>query len=151
MADRHRATSFIFDRWGADVVVVHGEVYQPAQLPGFVAEWEGRWCGLVTYRIEEAECEIVTLDSAEPRQGIGTALLAAVEGAARMTGCLRLWLMTTNDNLGALRFYQRRGFALVAVHRNAVGRARRLKPAIPHIGDYGIPLRDEIELEKLLT
>jgi hypothetical protein len=60
----------------------------------------------------------------------------------------RAWLVTTNDNMRALRFYQRLGWELVAVHRGAVDRAREtLKPEIPRVGNDGIPLRDEIELE----
>jgi hypothetical protein len=58
-----------------------------------------------------------------------------------------VWLVTTNDNLDALRFYQRRGLRLVAVHAGAVDEARRLKPEIARVGEYGIPIRDEIELE----
>jgi len=62
-------------------------------------------------------------------------------------GCRRVWLITSNDNLDALRFYQRRGLRLVAVHRGAIDEARRVKPSIPATGEYGIPVRDEIELE----
>jgi hypothetical protein len=59
-------------------------------------------------------------------------------------------VITTNDNLDALRFYQRRGFRLAALHRGAVDDSRaRLKPQIPPIGDHGIKLRDELELEKV--
>jgi len=64
--------------------------------------------------------------------------------------CRRLWLITTNDNLRALGFYQKRGMTLVAVYRNAMEAARRLKPQIPMIGQNGIPLKDEIELEMVL-
>jgi RimJ/RimL family protein N-acetyltransferase len=106
---------------------------------------------LVTYRIVAKECEIVTLDSLQTGMGIGTALLDAVEQAAQQARCRRIWLITTNDNLTALRFYQKRGFSLVAVHRGAVEQARRLKPEIPACGQYGIPIQDEIELELLLA
>ena len=82
-----------------------------------------------------------------PRVGAGTALIEAVAGAARAAGCARLWLITTNDNLRALRFYQRRGFRLAALHRDALARSRELKPSIAEIGLDGIPLRDELELE----
>jgi hypothetical protein len=59
-----------------------------------------------------------------------------------------VWLTTTNDNLDALRFYQRRGFRISAVRPRAVERARAtLKPEIPEVGAYGIPVRDEIDLE----
>jgi hypothetical protein len=78
------------------------------------------------------------------------ALLQAVCDAARKACCNRLWLITTNDNVDALRFYQRFGFSLVALHRDAVRESRRLKPSIPETGKDGIPIRDEIELEMQL-
>jgi hypothetical protein len=61
-------------------------------------------------------------------------------------GVAVLRLTTTNDNLTALRFYQRRGFRIAAVRPGAVAAARRLKPTIPELGEHGIPIRDEIEL-----
>jgi DNA-3-methyladenine glycosylase I len=149
--ERGEVADLITTRWGSDVVVVHGTVYRPAELPGFVALQTEEWVGLVTYRIVEEACEVVTLDSLLPGIGIGTALLDAVKRAALVTNCRRIWLITTNDNLAALRFYQKRGFSLVAVHRRAVEQARRLKPEIPAIGQEGIPIRDEIELELLLA
>jgi ribosomal protein S18 acetylase RimI-like enzyme len=92
----------------------------------------------------------VTIDTKQSSRGIGTALIEAVKNAAREANCKRLWLITTNDNLNALRFYQKRGFVLVAIHRNALARSRQLKPEIPLVGAGGIPLRDEIELEMVL-
>ena len=89
----------------------------------------------------------MTLDALRQWQGVGTALLAAVRDAAAAAGCRRLWLVTTNDNLDALRFYQRRGMHLVTVHHGLRETARRLKPQIPLTGCFGIPLLDEIELE----
>jgi ribosomal protein S18 acetylase RimI-like enzyme len=66
-------------------------------------------------------------------------------------GCRRVWLITTNDNLEALGFYQKRGFVLAALHRNAMAETRRFKPNIPLIGMGGIPLRDELELERKIA
>ncbi len=140
----------ISEDWGAAIVVAHSKVYHPHLLPGFVAILRGKRVGLLTYSLEGENCEIVTLNSAKPGIGIGTRLIEAVAQAAREAGCKRLWLITTNDNLHALRFYQKRGFALVAVHRNAVDAARQLKPSIPLIGDDQIAIHDEIELEKML-
>jgi hypothetical protein len=55
--------------------------------------------------------------------------------------------VTTNDNLGALAFYQRLGFRLSALRPGAVDEARAtLKPEIPATGEEGLPLRDELEL-----
>lgn len=106
--------------------------------------------GLLTYHLAYESCEVVTLDSLRPASGLGTALLEGAKAAARQARCHRLWLITTNDNLNALRFYQKRGFELVAVHRNALKHSRLIKPHLPLIGEHGIPLRDEIELEMIL-
>jgi len=148
--DRDWIRRFITERWSAEVVAVHGVIYRPHELPGFVAEQVGESVGLLTYQVAGDACEIITLDSTRPGMGVGTALIEAVREAARAAGCRRLWLVTTNDNLEALRFYQKRGFVLVAVHRNAAEAARRLKPEISRLGAHGIPIRDEIELELLL-
>jgi len=156
LADRDRVVHHVAEHWGAEIVVVHGTVYCPAGLPGFIAETDGEVPGLVTFHIAGDviagdACEIVTLDSLRPGQGIGTALIEAVKAAALAAGCRRLWLITTNDNLHALGFYQKRGFRLVAVHPGAVDESRKVKPEIPLIGNDGIPIRDEIELELMLA
>jgi GNAT superfamily N-acetyltransferase len=144
--DREWAQRALAELWG-ETVVSRGRVHDPAALPGFVAEVGGEHVGLVTYRIEGGDCEVVTIDAFPKGAGAGTALVDAVARAAHEAGCRRVWLITTNDNLRALRFYQRRGFRLVALHRDALDRSRELKPSIPEIGLDGIPLRDELELE----
>lgn len=134
--------------WGADFIVSRGRKLFPTRLPGFCAVGsDGDRIGLATYEIVDQECQMVTLHALQPYRGVGTALTMAVRDAALSAGCRRLWLITTNDNIDALRFYQRRGFELAAVHRNLRDVARRLKPSIPLVGNYGIPIRDEIELE----
>ncbi len=110
----------------------------------------GELAGLITYTLRGQECEITSLNSVEEGKGIGTALIQAVEDAARAHGCSVLKLTTTNDNLKALGFYQKRGFVLSRLLPDAVTRARALKPEIPLIGYAGIPIRDEIELVKHL-
>jgi ribosomal protein S18 acetylase RimI-like enzyme len=127
--------------------VTRGRLHEAADLPGFVALVRGGPAGLVTYRIEDGECEIVTLDSLQEGCGVGSALLAAALTAAREASCQRVWLITTNDNLPAIGFYQRRGFVLAAIYPGALAESRRLKPQIPQVGRDGIPLRDELELE----
>jgi GNAT superfamily N-acetyltransferase len=146
--DRDWIIEFTKEHWGADHVVAHGVVYRPDELSGFAAVGpSGHIVGLVTYSVQHRECEVVTLNSVSQGMGVGTALLNAVKAVALRTGCSRLWVTTTNDNLRALGFYQRRGYELVAVHRGALERSRRLKPSIPLTSADGIPMRDEIELE----
>lgn len=134
--------------FNGDVVISRGHAHCPAELEGFVAWRDGERVGLATYLPGGDRWELVTIDALEQYQGVGTALLAAVEDAARAASCAVLWLVTTNDNLGGLRFYQRRGFRLVELHVGALQRSRQLKPAIPEVGEFGIPMRDELVLEK---
>jgi ribosomal protein S18 acetylase RimI-like enzyme len=135
------------ERWGSERNVVHGEVFYLENLPGFAAWMDGKPAGLVTFDIRGTACEIISLDSIQPRLGIGSRLIEAVRENAREQGCRRLWLITTNDNLNALRFYQKQGFRLYALRPGAVETARKIKPEIPLVGEDGIPIRDEIELE----
>lgn len=132
--------------WGAGSVVVHEAVFYPADLPGFIAERSGRIAGLVTFEVRPRVLEVVTVNALDLYQGIGTQLVEAVRAEAKRLGCHQITLTTTNDNIGALRFYQRRGFRLAAIRPGAVDRSRQRKPEIPRNGDFGIPLRDEIDL-----
>ena len=132
------------------MVVSRGHLHKPAELPAFIAIEEQEPRGIITWQETDDNWEIVTVDAFDRRQGVGIALMAALEAHARSNGCRRLWLVTTNDNLDALRFYQRRGYRLVELHANALAHSRQLKPSIPLIGDYCIPIRDELVLDKLL-
>ena len=138
---------FIANRWSAETIVVHGSVYRPAELPGFAACIGETAIGLVTYHLDGDACELVSLDSLRPRLGIGYALMDAVLTTAWQAGCRRTWLVTTNDNTLAMRFYQRYGFTFSAIRCNAVAESRRIKPSIPLVGMDDIPIRDEIEFE----
>ena len=118
-SDRAWVAEFVADHWAASTIVTRGRVYHSERLPGFVAEAGGQRIGLVTYRFEDDECEVTTLNSVREGIGVGSALLAAVRTTAAERGCRRLWLITTNDNLAAVRFYQKRGWRLVAVYPGA--------------------------------
>lgn len=134
------------DFWGGTMVAVHGELIDASRCESLVAERTGNRIGLLTYRDDTRGREIVSLAASKRGVGAGTALLRAVATDARTAGIHRLWLVTTNDNTDALRFYQRRGLDLVSLSRDAVTKARTIKPAIPEISD-GIPVRHEFELE----
>jgi ribosomal protein S18 acetylase RimI-like enzyme len=129
-------------------MVSRGRLWDVAGMPGFVVEGPEGWLSYGTYRIEGGECELAMLDSPFARRGGGSAVTEAIVTAARRAGCRRVWLITTNDNVEALAFYQRRGFRLAGLHRDAVTEARKaLKPEIPEVARNGIPIRDELELE----
>jgi N-acetylglutamate synthase-like GNAT family acetyltransferase len=133
--------------WGDEIVVVRGEMYYPAEYEGFIAERNGTESGLILLRFERELCEIMSLSTSAESPPIGNELVAAAIKMAREKGAHRLIAVTTNDNISALRFYQQLGFTIRDWRINAVERARALKPQIPLVGNYHIPIRDEIELE----
>jgi N-acetylglutamate synthase-like GNAT family acetyltransferase len=150
VADRVWIADFLA-RVGAVRVARRDELVAPLDHDHLIAELDDRRAGLLTYIVTGETCEILTIH-AEPRlAGVGSALVEAVRRVARERGCRSLWVLTTNDNIEGLRFYQRRGFALCSLRPGAVDRSRRnLKPEIPSIGDHGIPIRDELELSMSL-
>ncbi|MCA2221429.1 GNAT family N-acetyltransferase [Nonomuraea aurantiaca] len=149
--DRAAVTRVLAASWGGATVMAlgRGELIDAAGLPGYLAFDGDELAGLVTYTSKDGTVEIITVDAVIPGRGVGKALLDAVRAAAAERGAARLRLVTTNDNTHALRFYQRYGFDLVALHRHGVDAARRLKPDIPLESD-GIPIKHELELELLL-
>ena len=145
--DRAWVKRVVEAEWGGSIVVSRGLVHEPGSLPGLIALYGDRPVGLVTFNIVDQSCELVTLNSFKEGIGIGASLVDSVVSKAKEEGCLRLWLITTNDNTRALRFYQKIGFRLIALHRGAVEESRKMKPTIPITGLDGIPIRDELELE----
>jgi ribosomal protein S18 acetylase RimI-like enzyme len=142
-SDRTWAARFLIEEAGSTAVVSRGILHQADALPGLVALNDGRPCGLLTYRKDGTDMEVVTLHANPLRQGVGTALLAAARAIARGAGCRRLWLITTNDNDPAIAFYRKRGLKLVAIHKDAMTISRRIKPEIPLFGIGGKPMTDE--------
>jgi DNA-3-methyladenine glycosylase I len=134
--------------WGSTRMVSRGRLFDLSEHDGFVAEVDEEWLGYATFHLDGDGLEVTVLEALEGGRGAGSALLAACVTRAVDLDLQRVWLITTNDNLEALRFYQKRGWELVALHRGAVDEARRtLKPEIPESGNDGIPIRDELELE----
>jgi ribosomal protein S18 acetylase RimI-like enzyme len=80
-------------------------------------------------------------------KGIGTQIIEKIKEIAKIKNCKRIWLITSNDNIDAIKFYQRKGFNIANIYKNAMDKSRELKPSIPLIGNYEIPIRDEIEFE----
>ncbi|MEL6152100.1 MAG: GNAT family N-acetyltransferase [Chloroflexota bacterium] len=146
--DRNWIAERLDEHWGSTRIVSRGVLHYAHTLPGFtITNGLEEPQGLVTYHIKKGACEIVTLNSFNEGIGVGNALIDAVKHAAEIEKCERIWLITSNDNTPALRYWQKRGFEIVAIHRNAITEARRLKPEIPLVGMDEIPIRDEIELE----
>ncbi len=148
---KNKVVDFIIQHWGSPKIVSRGKVHSMAQLPGIVVLRDNNIIGLLTYSIENEGCEIVSLDSLVENKGLGTTLMNEIEKIARAKKCHRIWLITTNDNIRALKFYQKRGYDIKAIHRHAVENARKIKPEIPLKGYDDIPINHEIELEKWIS
>jgi N-acetylglutamate synthase-like GNAT family acetyltransferase len=146
--DRKWVWSFIKGHWGSSLIIVHGKQYFADEIEGLIAvNVNGDRIGLITYDISENECQIVTLNSTIDKNGVGKALVDSVTKIAIKKKCKRLWLITTNDNIHALRFYQKHGFVISEIRINEIENSRKIKREIPKIGIDEIPIRDEIELE----
>jgi ribosomal protein S18 acetylase RimI-like enzyme len=148
--DRQWLRDLWVSEWGGETMVTRGKTYHVWDLEAFLAWDNGTRVGAATYHPGKEEWELLSLNATVGGSGIGSMLIAAFEQAARQAGARRVWLITSNDNLNALRFYQRRGYRIVAVHPNAIDEARKRKPSIPLVGSYNIPIHDELELEKKL-
>lgn len=148
-ATRAEIVAQIIESWGSCLVVSRGKLHDTRMMPGFAAIENKVVAGYIMYNIEGGDCEIAVLESLRQKQGIGAALINAVIAIAKGAGCRRVWLTTTNSNINAIRFYQKFGFTLKAVHINAMEEARKLKPQIPLEWD-GIPIAHEFEFEIIL-
>lgn len=148
---KFKVTSFFIKHWGSTEMVISTGVFKCDELDGFAyIDEKQEIIGLVTYDIRKDECEIISLDSIQEGKGIGNRLMKEVENLAAQKGCTKITLITTNDNINALKFYQKRGYRLIKVFPNAVGKARKVKKSIPLIGYNGIPLTDELKLQKVI-
>ncbi|HEX5614174.1 MAG TPA: GNAT family N-acetyltransferase [Acidimicrobiia bacterium] len=141
--DRAWLAPMLDEGWGGPWMARRGELLDVAALDGFVALAGGTPAGVLTYRPDGDATELAFLWAFTIRRGIGTelvrTLLATVPGS--------VWVVTTNDNLAALAFYEHTGFRVRSVRPGAVDDARaRLKPSIPVMNANGIPCRDEVEL-----
>lgn len=144
---RPRVNGLVAEEWAGPLLVTAGMIRDTSGADGFVSISDGELTGYVLYRMDGGQCEILILQSLQENRGIGSALIRAVIDKAESEGCARVWLVTTNDNLHAIRFYQKFGFELNAVRINALDEARKQKPSIPLLGNEGIPIKHEFEFE----
>ncbi|MFS3137563.1 GNAT family N-acetyltransferase [Gluconacetobacter sacchari] len=145
--DKSWIKGFLIKNWGDTIMVVRGKPHDLLQYPCMMAaNCSGNYSGLLIWKNVEQAAEILAIGAAVPNQGVGGALLDALLGHLSKLKIQRLSVITTNDNLSALRFYQRRGFRLTALDIGAMDKARKIKPLIPLVGEFGIPIRDELEL-----
>jgi ribosomal protein S18 acetylase RimI-like enzyme len=146
-ADLAWAEALVAAELGGRRQVRRGEQVDALGGRRWVAERDGQPVGLLTAAPRDDGWELVLLVAIERRTGVASRLVDHLLAEARSAGADRVWVVTTNDNLGALAFYQRRGFRLSALRPGAVDDARAtIKPEIPATGEDDLPIRDELEL-----
>ncbi|MDF2801888.1 MAG: acetyltransferase [Anaerocolumna sp.] len=148
-SNRKEVNKFLIDNWFGTDMVIRGKIIDLSEASGIIVSRDNI-IGLLIYEIIDEVCEILSLDSKEENKGIGTELLARVIGIAKSRNCHKIKLITTNDNINAIKFYQKRGFDMTRIYHNALIQSRQLKPSIPLIGEFDIPLMHEIEFEMIL-
>lgn len=147
---RDKVNDILTEEWESTNITIRGKMIDGTKLDGFLAISDHKIVGLITYLIEDNECEICTLNSFIENKGIGSKLISEVKNIAKEKGCTKLKLVTTNDNIRGIEFYQRRGFVFSKIYVDSMKNARRLKPEIPMFADNGLPIRDELEFEMIL-
>ncbi len=137
--------------WGQDDMDCFGRTYRAAELPALLACDGERVVGVLSYAVEPDwdAFNIVVLNVLPQYQRRGAAgrLMAVLDEKAREMTIGRLVVATSNDNLLALYRYQRWGFQITGIRAGGIAAD---SPGEPHIGVGGIPVRDEIRLEKRL-
>ncbi|MFL0269353.1 GNAT family N-acetyltransferase [Candidatus Clostridium radicumherbarum] len=149
--NRKQINAFITEHWFSTKMIIRGEIVDMTKVDGIIAMNGDEIVGLLTYVMHDDTCEITSLDSLQEGNGIGTNLVNKVINIAKEKKCNRIIVVTTNDNINAIRFYQKRGFDMTRLYHNALDISRKLKPEIPLIGDNNILLRHEIEFEITFT
>lgn len=149
--NREEHRKIFVKKWGADFMVTKGKVHHYEDLSGFLLLEAQKVVGMITFIKHPGEIEITSLNSMRESRGIGNWLVEQVVELARKEKRKRLWLITTNDNLNAMKFYQKREWSMCAIHLNGADRARKLKPTIPKFGYFGIPIEHEVEFEYRLN
>jgi len=148
-AEREAALELFGRDFGRTGIVAFGQVMDLDAAPAIVADMDGEIGGALAYRLVDAGLHIVALatDPMWQRSGVGGYLVAEAELMARRLAIPRVIVSTTNDNLPTLYFYQRRGYYITEWVPNGVARCSK---SASLVGFAGIPIRDEIRLEKMI-
>lgn len=145
--NREKVNSFILEHWFSTDMIIRGAIIDMTKVEGIIVLKNSDIIGLLTYTICGNVCEITSFNSLIEGKGVGTFLINKVIGIAKERGCHKIIVVTTNDNIDAIRFYQRRGFDMARLYHNSLDVSRKIKPAIPLVSNNGISLKHEIEFE----
>jgi aminoglycoside 6'-N-acetyltransferase I len=147
--DRERVVQLFLTDFGHLTIVAFGEVMHADREEALVAEMRDDIAGALAWRQTARALQVVALatDPMWQRSGVGGYLLAEAELLARGLGLPRVVAATSNDNLPSIYFFQRHGYRITAIERDAF--AVHAKGNAP--GFAGLPVLDEVRFEKVLA
>ena len=147
LEERKKINNFILKRWLSLRMILRGKIVDLKNIDGFYIEDKNNIIAVITYRIVGFSLEIISLDSVYENKRIGSLLINKIKAFANECNLKNIIVITRNDNLRALGFYQKKGFILNKVFFDSIKQACKLKPEIPIKNKNGILIRDEIELK----
>lgn len=147
--ERSCIREFVERFWQEQTQLTFDEKFVVTKLPAYIAKVKSQTVGFVAFAEKEDSTIIVALGVLPQYQnaGIGKGLIEAVEDEAKRLHKKKLLVSTSNDDLPALAFYQRLGFQIYDVKPNVI--AEKHGAILKGIG--GIPIRDELRLQKALS
>ena len=147
--ERSKIRRFVKRFWGEEEQLTFDREFVVAELPAYVARVHNSTVAFVSIAEMDDAVMVVALGVLPRYQGsgVGSSLVEKVEVEARRLGKRRLLVSTSNDDLPALVFYQSHGFQIYEVQPNVVS----VKHGEGSRGICGLPVRDELRLQKILN
>jgi len=146
--EREKIQELVKRFWGEPEQLTFDRKFIVAELPAYLAKSGSDVIGFVSFAEVDYAIIVVALGILPKYQnaGVGKSLIEKVEAEAKRLGKKKLLVSTSNDDLPALAFYQHLGFQIYEVKPNVI--AEKHGMVLKGIG--GLPVRDELRLQKLL-
>lgn len=146
--EREKIREIVQRFWGEEEQLTFDRKFIVTELPTYLAKSGNDIIGFVSFAEVDDAITIVALGILPKYQnaGVGKSLIEKVEAETKRLGKKKLRVSTSNDDLPALAFYQSLGFQIYEVKPNVI--AEKHGMALKGIG--GLPVRDELRLQKLL-
>ena len=147
--EKSAVRKFVRRFWGEEKQLTFDRKFAVAELPAYVAKVRDCVKGFISFSPTSDALIVVALGVLPRYQycGLGSRLIKKVENEARRLGKGKLLVSTSNDDLPALGFYQSHGFQIYQVTPSVI--AEKHEKILVGIG--GLPVKDELRLQKMLN
>ena len=146
--ERETIREFVQRFWGEQEQLAFDREFMVAKLSAYAAKIESNLIGFISFAEVNDAIVIVALAVLPKYQssGVARSLIEKVEVEAKKLQKKKLLVSTSNDDLPALAFCQSLGFQIYEVKPNVI--AEKHGEVMEGIG--GLPVRDELRLQKIL-